>query len=572
MNSSASRGGHSTSTTSLASRGGRSGQRQKHNKPLTLAGISGPLHEPGGDSDTHAFSLLSASPWVLKPASSSVESLDTVRGTLDESCVPATGGFFDDNSATDSIHIELLGRSASSHQLNHEGENHSIVEDNSSPAVGNLHDRYRSTDSWITLTEISMNNSRNKYNDETHWMIEDLQNEVKKMSVQIDQLIKQNKDGRIGERMSTLEGRQSSIQSKMSILDSCFGSNSGLWSKSLKPLKVLLESAKSANQQNQRSSTTNVATTSTPSVPTPDSPKAPLSIVPSPLLPPGSMQSTNTQFCGRDHSSLVGALAESTESNIQSNVSSELDNFVRASFVSNSELGERLAKISCSVNVKMKQMSETVNNVQKQMSEAIEEIKRNMEVLEGKMSGFRSDLKYAVNERKGHAKSHQLSLKRVGKHSYVLEASSEHELLLKANAENGVLTETLRKLSEKVGLCLPTHPNDDSPLDLKEVGKHMYVLTQSEAAAVASPYMRMQSPRGQAIDAYKDHMSPYQSYYQQMNYHNCPPQVYPNPHTSAISAYNPYSNYSRYSSNFSHYQQRTPDIHKMQWPSEGSNG
>merc|ERR1712146_816306 len=118
----------------------------------------------------------------------------------------------------------------------------------------------------------------------------------------------------------------------------------------------------------------------------------------------------------------------------------------------------------------MKQMSENVTNIQRQMNENIQQIRENMGNLEGKISGFRSDLKYAVNERKGQAKSHQLSLKRVGKYSYKLEASSNiNEMLMKANVDNRLSSEVLRKLSEKLVLQQAALENDDSTLDLKEV-------------------------------------------------------------------------------------------------------
>ena len=108
---------------------------------------------------------------------------------------------------------------------------------------------------------------------------------------------------------------------------------------------------------------------------------------------------------------------------------------------------------------------------------------------------------------------------------------------------------------------------------MNEVGDHLYILTQSEPPISPPSYAHTQSLQGQAIDAYKDHMSPYQSYYQQMNgYHDqdFPPPAFPHP--SAVGAYNPYSNYSNIYDSPYLSQYHTHDRHKLQWPSERLNG
>ena len=559
MSSSNSRGGHSTSTVSLASRGGRSGQRQKHSNSEA---------QTGAFDDVQPFSLFSVSPWVLTPGSSNEESLNVVGNALDNPLASAPTDFFGEDSETDRIHIELLGRPS-------DEDSDGNANSSSADASGTLRGHFNSNDSFITLTEMSVNNDRNKCSDEMYWIVEELRNDVKKMNTKLEQLIKESKENRMHERISTLEGRQRSIQSKMSILDSCFGSNSGLWNKCLKPLKALLESAKQSNQQ-QHSST--IATSKS----TPGKFKE---TIPSTSPSPSPLESAQSSDISsyEDRSTPVGVtdtkLSEGTESRISPDVISNEDDPIRNNFVSYTELSERLGKLSHSINVKMKQMSENVTNIQRQMNENIQQIRENMGNLEGKISGFRSDLKYAVNERKGQAKSHQLSLKRVGKYSYKLEASSNiNEMLMKANADNRLSSEVLRKLSEKLVLQQAALENDDSTLDLKEVGEHLYILSAAAssskttlAAAAASPYVGIQSPYSQTNDAYKDHMSPYQSYYQRMNYHGYPSQAYVLPHANVGMPHNPYSKHDEYNDPyFLQCQRRIPDRHKKQWPSEGS--
>ena len=105
--------------------------------------------------------------------------------------------------------------------------------------------------------------------------------------------------------------------------------------------------------------------------------------------------------------------------------------------------------------------------------------------MEERVTGFKTDLKYAVNETKGEAYSHRMSLSRVGKHSYVLRPAT------------GVDDD----FSDHIRGALD--PCEESKLDLKEIGMHSYVLTESK---------RVFGLSGTPNDAFKSPMSPYQSY------------------------------------------------------------
>ena len=187
--------------------------------------------------------------------------------------------------------------------------------------------------------------------------VRELESEVQSMKQSMAKMLKCLTEGRLNERVSTLEGRQSAAQSKIGILDSCFGPNSQAWSRSIKSLKTLMDSTKQHLQQQQQQQQQRHKRQQQHQEERGWGEQQTNQRVPSEFLSAqqGSFLPTQAVL-----SSSVGTIhsVNSPYAQVQVADGNQVPYIVSTlNFVTSEELNERLSKISSSINIKTKQMT-----------------------------------------------------------------------------------------------------------------------------------------------------------------------------------------------------------------------
>jgi len=200
---------------------------------------------------------------------------------------------------------------------------------------------------------------------------------------------------RLVERVSTIEGRQSAVQSKVSQLDNLFGSSSQNWTKGVKVLKEVLSSA--STQSNPRS---------------PQKKGFPESR----SLDSLQAVANGTTLDAVDIDSLLLPAIPHQQAALQSECKSDVDYPV-----SKRELYAKMALISESINSFQMEIFDVVNR----LSSSLDSLDNKILVVESKIS---SDTQFRGEEKDSDPVSISipmvslLSLNRVGQHSYVLKS------------------------------------------------------------------------------------------------------------------------------------------------------